>query len=311
MSVTYEIQSDTFVSSTAVKLNDTEVAETMIDGATTHEGGAFLAYTTSSTPTGYLVSSRTQDSLTGAWHPTEAGVYIFRRSITVASSGAETYKYDGYYFDGTDYYKIAISSTPAPTVIDDSEGKLSSVAYKYVLDLEETAKAVGMYYDAANTRLVASYALNPAANFPYDDQALAARNEVDKTNADTAKTTATTNYNDANTALTNINALIIARNKVVEEAIKLNEALSASTDAATAQSDANTAVGNAVGIIEAVKSADQIACDSADSLKRNNIIAVFQVYEIAVNSDFQFRDDFIRMLFFQMAEIFPLLRFGH
>ena len=87
MSVTYEIESDTFVQTSAVKLNDTEIAETEFDGVTAKEGGAFLAYTTSSTPTGYVVSSRQQDDLTGRFVPTEEGVYIFRRSLDVATNG--------------------------------------------------------------------------------------------------------------------------------------------------------------------------------------------------------------------------------
>ena len=66
-----------------------------------------------------------------------------------------------------------------------------------------------------------------------------------------------------------------------------------------------------LGIIEAVKSADQITRDSADSLKRNNLIAVFQVNKLTVNSDLQFRDDFIRMLFFQVADVCPLFFFRH
>jgi len=248
MNVTYEVASDTFVKTSAVKLNDTEIAETEIDGATTKESGAFLAYTTSSTPTGYLVSSRLEDNLSGRFVPTEEGVYIFRRSIDVGTDGTENYTYDGYYFDGSDYYKIKID--PASTaVIDDSEGKLSAATYKYVLDLEETAKPVGLYYDAENTRLVATYALEPAASMPYDAEAIAARNAVDLANATATKTTANANKASADIALSKVNTLIDKRNKVVEEARKLNNLITTSADKTTAMNNADSTVNDKVDAI--------------------------------------------------------------
>lgn len=246
MNVTYEVASDTFVKTSAVKLNDTEIAETMIDGVTAKEGGSFLAFTTSSAPTGYLVSSRTEDNLSGRFVPTEEGVYIFRRSIDVGTDGTETYTYDGYYYDGTGYYKIKIDST---TVKPNTEGELSAATYKYVLDLEETAKPVGLYYDADNTRLVATYALDPAASMPYDAQAIAARNAVDLANATAAQTTANANKSNADTALSNVNTLIDKRNKVVEEARKLNNLITTSADKTTAMNNADSTVNAKVDAI--------------------------------------------------------------
>ena len=246
MNVTYEVASDTFVKTSAVKLNDTEIAETEIDGVTAKEVGAFLAFTTSSAPTGYLVSSRLEDNLSGRFVPTEEGVYIFRRSIDVGTDGTETYTYDGYYFDGTDYYKIKIDST---TVKPNTEGELSAATYKYVLDLEETAKPVGLYYDEDNTRLVATYALDPAASMPYDAEAIAARNAVDLANATAAQTTANTNYNNAKTAMDKVNALINARNTVVDEAKNLNNLITTSADKTTAMNNADTTVDGKVDAI--------------------------------------------------------------
>ena len=248
MNVTYEVASDTFVKTSAVKLNDTEIAEINYDGVTTKESGAFLAYTTSSTPTGYLVSSRVEDNLAGRFVPTEEGVYIFRRSIGVAPGGTETYTYDGYYFDGSDYYKIKIDPT-STTVKPNTEGELSAATYKYVLDLEETAKPVGLYYDADNTRLVATYALDPAASMPYDAQAIAARNAVDLANATAAQTTANTNKANADGALSKVNTLIDKRNKVVEEARKLNNLITTSADKTTAMNNADTTVNDKVDAI--------------------------------------------------------------
>ena len=258
MNVTYEVASDTFVQTSAVKLNDTEIAETEIDGVTAKEVGAFLAFTTSSAPTGYLVSSRTEDNLSGRFVPTEEGVYIFRRSIDVGTDGTETYTYDGYYFDGTNYYKIKIDST---TVKPNTEGELSAATYKYVLDLKETAKPVGLYYDAGNTRLVATYALDPAASMPYDADAIAARNAVDLANATAAKTTANTNYNNANTAMDKVNELINARNTVVDEAKKLNNLITTSADKKTAMDNADDTVGTKA---DAVKSAILTLSATAD-----------------------------------------------
>ena len=246
MNVTYEVASDTFVQTSAVKLDDTEIAETAIDGVTAKEVGAFLAFTTSSAPTGYLVSSRTEDDLSGRFVPTEEGVYIFRRSIDVGTDGIETYTYDGYYFDGTNYYKIKIDST---TVKPDTEGELSAATYKYVLDLKETAKPVGLYYDADNTRLVATYALDPAASMPYDAEAIAARKAVDLANATAAQTTANTNYNNAKTAMDRVNALINARNTVVDEAKNLNNLITTSADKKTAMDNADTTVNDKVDAI--------------------------------------------------------------
>ena len=246
MNVTYEVASDTFVQTSAVKLDDTEIAETAIDGVTAKEVGAFLAFTTSSAPTGYLVSSRTEDDLSGRFVPTEEGVYIFRRSIDVGTDGIETYTYDGYYFDGTNYYKIKIDST---TVKPDTEGELSAATYKYVLDLKETAKPVGLYYDADNTRLVATYAIDPAASMPYDAEAIAARKAVDLANATAAQTTANTNYNNAKTAMDRVNALINARNTVVDEAKNLNNLITTSADKKTAMDNADTTVNDKVDAI--------------------------------------------------------------
>lgn len=277
MNVTYEVASDTFVQTSAVKLDDTEIAETEIDGVTAKEVGAFLAYTTSSTPTGYVVSSRQQDALTGRFVPTEEGVYIFRRSIDVGTDGTETYTYDGYYFDGRNYYKIKIDST---TVKPDTEGELSAATYKYVLDLKETAKPVGLYYDADNTRLVATYALDPEASMPYDAEAIAARKAVDLANATAAKDTANTNYNNAKTAMEKVNALINARNTVVDEAKKLNNLITTSADKTTAMNNADTTVNDKVDAItvptfpaSAVKDNTAYTGDIATSVNAyNNLI---------------------------------------
>ena len=49
--------------------------------------------------------------------PDAAGLYVFRRSIGVdADTKVETFKYEAYYFDGHDYYKVTdLSVTPDGT----------------------------------------------------------------------------------------------------------------------------------------------------------------------------------------------------
>ena len=55
--------------------------------------------------------------------PAGTGLYIFRRSITKDNSTTtgnttETYTYSGYYFDGTNYYKVALNDTTLNTLAD-------------------------------------------------------------------------------------------------------------------------------------------------------------------------------------------------
>jgi predicted ribosomally synthesized peptide with SipW-like signal peptide len=57
------------------------------------------------------------------WHPTETGVYIFRRSVG-GTVDNPTYKYAGYYYVGT-----GVDDNPDTTDVDESEGKY----YKIVI----------------------------------------------------------------------------------------------------------------------------------------------------------------------------------
>ena len=98
--------------------------------------------------------------------PDETGVYIFRRSIDVASSDhSETFEYEGYYYNKTsgDFYKIELTSvTPDndPDFADDgkrTDGNLTGETHVFLKDVTTTAPA-NLTYDAANKRLVATVA---------------------------------------------------------------------------------------------------------------------------------------------------------
>ena len=84
------------------------------------EAGAYLAYkpAASNLELGTMVVAMVPDStdLNGYttadaitdFTPDAAGLYVFRRSIGVdPETKIETFKYDGYYFDGQDYYKLS------------------------------------------------------------------------------------------------------------------------------------------------------------------------------------------------------------
>lgn len=245
ITVTYEVALDQFDPTTAVKLNDTEVAETMKDAVTAREGGSFLAWTNAEDATlkpGYIVSSRDEDDYEGAFEPTKPGVYVFRRYIDVSESATEEkYTYDGYYFDGTDYYKIALSEF---AVVPETEGVLSSAKVKYIAERTDNRAAVGLQYDELNNRLVATYELQDvnAGNHPtYDAEAVAARNEIDRLEAENAHNKALEKAEDAQEELDELNAVIDARNKVRAEAIALDKLIDDDAEAAEELADATEA----------------------------------------------------------------------
>ena len=100
LNYSYETVVDSF-DPACVQLNET--AHTVIDGATTHEAGGFLAWTDAIDPAtgetyevGPINSARNDDvadpeNQPGVedpqWTPPAAGNYLFRRSIKTASSG--------------------------------------------------------------------------------------------------------------------------------------------------------------------------------------------------------------------------------
>lgn len=103
--------------------------------------------------------------------PAAEGLYVFRRTIDVASpSGNETFdtdNYVGYYYDGTSkFYKVDLTSvTPDnpidyPDVANDgikTDGNLLDATYTFAKDVKKVVDPTSLSYDAANKRLVVTY----------------------------------------------------------------------------------------------------------------------------------------------------------
>ena len=108
-----------------------------IDGATTEEGGGFLAWTNAKVsgdlyPTGSIASARTKDSEADGltqWTPPANGDYIFRRSIKTEGN-TTSFTYAGYHYENGKYYKILIGNDSAYQAgTDDHDGKGIDVVY--------------------------------------------------------------------------------------------------------------------------------------------------------------------------------------
>ena len=81
LTYTYETTVSTFDATNGVVLEDTALTD--IDGATTMEAGAVLAWTDTDEPLGTKVSARYDEdpAVAGRWTPNKNGDYIFRRTI--------------------------------------------------------------------------------------------------------------------------------------------------------------------------------------------------------------------------------------
>lgn len=227
---------------------------------TTNEGGGFLAYAKADNDTdidvGAVNSARTADNVTNGWKPTQAGVYIFRRSIG-GTSAAPTYTYAGYYFDGVaDYYKIVIGddnyraesttagepngvvfdlATPESAItgitIDRANGSFTgNPKIWYVKDTKVSASNVTFKLDGTNKRLIVEYAATaPVATetdgtntVTYDAVADAARKEVDYINKLGISNTDTILYNQAKADYDYKAALVTATNNLYTAAKNRN-----------------------------------------------------------------------------------------
>jgi len=104
--------------------------------------------------------------------PRADGLYVFRRSIDVDSTGfgadeigkgAESFTYDGYYYYGGKYYKIADLSVTPDDVADiagdtvQTDGNLAAASANLVKEVTDYANPVDLEYDNANHRLIATY----------------------------------------------------------------------------------------------------------------------------------------------------------
>lgn len=263
LNYTYESKTSTRTDD-CIKLNELEV--TSIDGVTSSEGGGFLAYAKADDNTvidvGAVNSARKNDAVANTWHPSKAGVYIFRRSIG-GTAAAPTYTYAGYYFNGEkDYYKIVIgddkyraesqtAGTPNKVVFDlaTPESAITGIEIDrtdgsftgdpkiwYVKDTKVENQAVSFKLDDTNKRLIVEYAPvlatvddNQDVNgtnvtVTYDAVADAARKEVDYINKLGISNSDTIAYNQAKADYDYEKALADAANDLYAAAITRNTA---------------------------------------------------------------------------------------
>ena len=103
--------------------------------------------------------------------PVIPGLYVFRRSIGVNPDKTETFEYEGYYYDGQNFYKITdLSVVPDGASYagdnDKTDGNLTGATFKFVEEETEVVNPVDLKYEAKGqnhpNRLVATYATGAA-----------------------------------------------------------------------------------------------------------------------------------------------------
>jgi len=139
------------------------------------EAGSYLAYkpATSAAKLGDLIVVRPDDQGYPAmtdFMPDVEGLYVFRRTITVAEDNAdeETFTYDGYYFvpgAAAKFYKISNLRTYADAdedFADDgvrTDGQLSVASAGFYEEVQEVVDPIDLAYDATENALIATYEL--------------------------------------------------------------------------------------------------------------------------------------------------------
>lgn len=141
MTLTYAEDTDT-APATDTKDNYVILSTSNPDEKTAIQAGGYLAYTS---------ADGVDVGISGtAYTPTNSGIYIFRRSIDVTQDAdtkeiTETFEYAGYYFDGTDYYKLSNIAKSGDTY-----------TYKYAAKKTEVVTPT-LAYDSTNNRISATY----------------------------------------------------------------------------------------------------------------------------------------------------------
>jgi len=272
------------------------------------EAGAYLAYKPDSDTTNKLgdqivirpddaeVSVPTKTDFT----PGGAGLYVFRRQITVAGDAKETFEYSGYYYDNGNYYKISnLQVTPDSTVDKagdtvHADGNLSSASAGFYEEETKVINPVDLAYatnpmDGTNALtgnyLVASYSTgNVASNNASQLQALAdaydkALHDLEYAKAlqNAANSEATAAQGDASSGLTQAEteltakeaALVTAQNDLNTAKTNLSTAQQAlaraQADQTAAQAAVNQSLVNLYG--GTVDSPNDESTATADSLK--------------------------------------------
>jgi len=161
------------------------------------EAGAYLAYkpATSTKVVGNAVVVRPADETFPRMEdftPDAEGLYVFRRSIGVnpATPGTETFEYDGYYFDGTDYYRISnltytlASAANQAADGNNHDGDLATATAGFVELETKTVDPTKLEYKTLTTG-VAADETEAAANVELDKQYLVATYDVGSANSET------------------------------------------------------------------------------------------------------------------------------
>ncbi len=262
LTITNEVPTEIFDASKCVELTEEE--------RYVMEAGSFLAFkpATSTKTLGDQIVIRPADQGTTVkteFTPDADGLYVFRRSIDVdTGTQAETFEYEGYYYDSTTgkFFKITdLNITPDSQVdlADDgvaTDGNLSAATCKYLEEKTETIDPVALEYDAANHKLVATYDTGIPNSLFSDLEKAAARLDAANHNVQylTQLVNKATDENAANSGTTS------SQNTALTSAQdELNAALSAQSTAAATLLTATTAYNNATN----AKNAAQAAYDAS------------------------------------------------
>jgi len=241
------------------------------------EAGSYLAYKpdTSNKELGVQVVSMipdatnlegytTADAATD-FTPDAAGLYVFRRSIGVdANTKVETFKYEAYYFDGHDYYKVTdLSVTPDGTSYAGdnvtTDGNLTGATAKFVEEETKTINPTALTYDSDNNRLVASYDTGAEiTNGKLQELAEAYDNALVLYNDAVAEYTAALREN------TSADSDVVNANRTLQE--KLDALRDAQNTLATAEKNLAQAIAAKAAAQAAKDAADQRATEAADAL---------------------------------------------
>ena len=268
LTITTEVAKDA-ISANSVKLTAAERYAV--------EAGSYLAYKpdTSNKELGVQVVSMipdatnlegytTADAATD-FTPDAAGLYVFRRSIGVdADTKVETFKYEAYYFDGHDYYKVTdLSVTPDGTSYAGdnvtTDGNLTGATAKFVEEETKTINPTALTYDSDNNRLVASYDTGAEiTNAKLQELAKAYDNALVLYNDAVAEYTAALREN------TGADAAVVNANKTLQE--KLDDLRDAQNTLAAAEKKLAQATAAKAAAQAAKEAADQRATDAAAAL---------------------------------------------
>lgn len=319
LSFTYEKLAATFETNKdrAVVLDDTTIGT--IDGVTTMEGGAFLAWSS----VGETVGEKTIDHEHAgtSWKPSQTGDYVFRRSI-----GDNKFTYAGYHYDSGEnkYYKIVIGEDTYPTTtaeaslvaddnatfdvsvssenlgvaVDNDGVLLGAPVIRYVVAATVDSQPVSFLYEGASTetgkehgpRLVVNFKADMALSTvtsdssgnQYDANASAARAEIDYLNAKKVSDEAEKAYNDALADYTYARTLAEATQTLISVADTTNAQNDTTSLAVTENNQARAAVATKAG---AIKVSTEYGAIDLDTIAPNDTTGILTAKEVENASD--------------------------